>query len=429
MIDKIFNPSSVAIIGATERENSVGRSIVENLLVSGIDLFFVNSRIKVIFDKETYSNITEIKENIDLAVVVVPKIAVSKVIDDCVEKKVGGVVIISSGFAEEGEQGKALQKEIKEKLDNAEIPFVGPNSLGILRPPLDFNVSFSPGNPNKGGIAFISQSGGLIDALIDGSETSSYGFSFIVSVGNAAGLDIADYINFINQDENTKVIALYIEGVKDGRKLFEAVKSSDKPIIILKAGRTPKTIEAVSSHTGSLAGEYRIFSAALKQAGAFEVDSFEELFDTAKALDFQNTNKGDVGIVTNGGGAGVLIADLIYESGLSLAKLEGIKNPYDILGDASCKKYKHACEAVIKQKEVSQLVVIQTPQAVTEFSKNVEMITELQKYNKPIVTVLMGFGKETKSAINYLEKSKIPSYSDPRRAIKPILALSRDFKK
>ncbi|MEA2092575.1 MAG: CoA-binding protein [Patescibacteria group bacterium] len=422
--DNIFNPKTVAVIGATDREGSVGRGIVDNLRTTAErKIYFVNMFEEEVFGERMYKKINDINNNIDLAVVVVPKKAVSEVVDDCIKKEVGGVLIISSGFAETGKEGKEEQKKISEKLKEAGIPLIGPNCLGVLRPPANLNVSFAPGNPKSGEIAFISQSGGLIDAVISDSEENNYGFSLIVSVGNAAGLSIEDYIKIADSDEETKVIALYVEGVVDGRSFMKTLEETEKPVVILKAGKMDQSKKAVMSHTGMLAGEYRIFSSAIKQAKAVEVDSLEEMFDVAKALSWQEKIKGEgVGIVTNGGGAGILLADLIYKEGLELP--QSIKNPLDIIGDASPEDYEKGCLEMIRQEDVSLMVVIQTPQIVTkplENAKKIRIISET--YKKPVIVIFMGLGGESKEAVRYLEENKIPNYTDPKRALKPILAI------
>ncbi len=439
MKKKMFNPKTIAVIGAIERENSVGRGVIENLNKGDADIFFVNPNIEMVFGEKTYSKITDIDSEIDLAIIIIPKQFVSQAVDDCIEKMVGGVIIISSGFAEIDEEGRIIQEEISKKLKEANIDLVGPNTLGIIRPPISLNASFAPGNPKKGEIAFIFQSGGLIDAVIDGSEKENYGFSLIVSVGNAAGVSIADYIKFADDDIHTKVIALYIEGVKNGRYFLETLKKVKKPVIIIKAGRIEKTKKTISSHTGSLAGEYNIFSGVLKQAGAMEVDSLEELFDVAKALAWLPAGGRNIGVVTNGGGVGVLLTDYLYENNFLLPEIEketvdiinsngpvnfSLNNPMDVLGDALSDRYEKACRGIIQQDNISSLVVVQTPQIMTEHLENAKKIVRLrEEFKKPILTSFMGAGEKTREAINYLEENKIPNYSDPKRLIKPLLSL------
>ncbi len=425
MINSLFDPKSIAIIGATDRERSVGRGIIENLKSGNQKLYFINTTKEEVFGEKTYSKITDVESGIDLAIIAIPKDFVLPVVDDCIKKRVGGVIIISSGFAEVDESGEALQKEISRKLSEADIPFVGPNCLGILRPPVGLNASFAPSTPKDGSIALISQSGGLIDALIDGSFDQAYGFSLIISVGNAAGLTIADYIKFADEDSNTKVITIYVEGINNGRELVAAVKNANKPILFIKGGKEQKSLKAISSHTGSLAGEYAVFSAIMKHAGAIEVSSLEEMLDVAKALSWQKKAGSKIGIVTNGGGVGVLLTDLIYKNNLQLAKTEKQNNPSDVLGDAPPSRYADACRKMLEE-DVDQLVVIQTPQAVTEPFSNSEILVALkEEFGKPITTIFMGGGSETRRAIRNLEDNEIPNYTDPKRAIKPLTILTK----
>ncbi len=440
MIKEIFNPKTVAVIGATERADSVGRGIVKNLQEGDIDLFYINPSAESIFGEVAYQKITDVKEDIDLAIIAIPKMHVSGVVDDCIEADVGAVIIVSAGFGETGEEGKKRQDEIAKKLKKADIPLVGPNCLGILRPPSNLNASFAPGTPKRGGICLISQSGALIDSIIDGAKAENYGFSLIISVGNAAGLSLVDYIKIADEDPKTRVISLYIEGVEDGRKLFNCLKEVTTPVVAIKGGKTEKSKKAISSHTGSLAGRYKIFSAALKQAGAFEVSSLEELFDVSKALTWQPAAGNRVGVITNGGGAGVLITDSLYKVGLELAELNQTtidkiepdmhpdysrSNPLDVVGDALPERYRIAADEFLNQDNLDVLVVILTLQIMTDPLKTAKKIVELNnKYEKPILTVFMGSGKKTRKAVDYLESKNIPNYPDPRRVGLPIKALN-----
>ena len=440
MIEEIFNPKTIAIVGATERADSVGRGIVENLREGNADLFYVNPSAGKIFEAPAYDKITDIETNIDLVIIAIPKSYVSDVVDDCIETDVGGVIIVSAGFGETGEKGKKREVEIAKKLKKADIPLVGPNCLGILRPPVSLNASFAPGNPKKGGICLISQSGALIDSIIDGAKEENYGFSLVISVGNAAGLSLVDYIKMADSDPETKVISLYIEGVEDGRELFNCLKEVEKPVVAIKGGKTEKSKEAICSHTGSLAGEHKIFSAALKQAGVFEVSSLEHLFDVSKALAWQPVAGKRVGVVTNGGGAGVLLTDDLYQKELELAELkeETVKriepemhpdfsksNPLDIVGDALPERYEMAIDNFLDQDNLDVLVVILTLQIMTDPLETAKRIVRLKnKHSKPIITVFMGSGQETKKGIDYLESKKIPNYPDPNRVGLAIKALN-----
>ncbi len=417
----ILNPKTVAVIGATDRKKSVGSGIVKNLKSNKREIYYVNHKKSKVFKKKTYKEINDIKEKIELAIIVIPQKSVEKAVDQCILKRVGAVIIISSGFAEVG--NKEVQQRISRKLAEAKISLIGPNCLGIINPHSDLNASFALEMPKKGSIAFISQSGGIIDAVIDGSNNKNYGFSMMVSAGNAAGLSIEDFIRIADNDRNTNIIALYIEGVKDGKSFLNTIKEVKKSVIVLKGGKSEKAKKVIASHTGSLAGQYEVFSAALRQAGALEVDSIEEIFNLAKALSWQEkSNKNSVGIVTNGGGIGVLFVDLFYQKNINLP--QKIENPLDVLGDASPDKYEESCREMIKQKNIGLLIVVQTPQIVTESLENARRIKKIaDEYKKPIISVIMGEGVESKKAIKYLEKNKIPNYSDPQKTLKPVMAL------
>ncbi len=437
MINKTFNPKNIAVVGATDRKMSVGRGVIENMKKAGQkNTFYINPNKEKVLGKKTYKKLTDVKEKIDLVVIIVPQKFVDNVVDDCISKRVKTVIIISSGFREVNEEGRILEKRISEKLEKNNIRLVGPNTLGIIRPPKKLNLSFAPSNPKKGDMAFIFQSGGFIDALIEGKEKEEYGFSFVVSVGNEAGLTFADYIRMANEDQHTNSIGLYVEGLTDGQEFYSALKQATKPVVVLKAGKEERSKKAISSHTGSLAGEHRIFSAAVKQAGAFSVDSLEELFNTVKGTAWLSPIKNrNVAIVTNGGGAGVLLADYFAKHNIKLPAIKpssqaektapfAFHNPLDVLGDALPDRYLLGCETALKQKNISALVVVQTPQIMTDPVGNAKLIVQLKnKYRKPILTVFMGQGEKTVKAIKILEKNRIPNYDDPQKIIKPLLAI------
>ena len=446
-IERIFNPKSVAVIGATDRPGSVGRGLCKNLLEGKKKrkIYFVNPYKTRIFGYKTYPKITDIQEKIDLAIIAVPSPIVLQVTKDCAKKQVEGVIIISAGFAEIGKKGKKLQGKIAKVLQEKSISLIGPNCLGIIKPKISLNASFSLATPQAGGIAFVSQSGALIDAVIDISLAKNYGFSAIISYGNGAGLKLYHFLDFLAKDKETKVIALYIEGLKEGREFIKAAKkiSQTKPIIALKAGKTKMGAKSVSSHTGSLAGSAKIYSTAFRQAGIIEVNSLQDLLETAKALAWQPQIKNGIGIITNGGGAGVLATDYAQESGIELPGLARktkatlksskkmspameLKNPLDIIGDALSDRYKIAIETLLSQQNINGLIIIQTLQIMTEAEKNAKIIVEAKKKypKKAIITTFMG-GKLSQKAIEILEKNRIPNYIEPKMAIKAIKALIR----
>ena len=441
-LDKIFNPKSVAIIGASSKEKSVGFGLVENIL-TGKDMrqvFLVNLNQGEILGNKTYAKIADIQEEVDLAVVAVPAQFVLQVVGECCDKKVGGIIVISSGFAEAGKEGQARQEEILEKVQKADIPMLGPNCLGIIRTKSKLNASFAPITPSQGDVAFISQSGALLDAIIDGTEGL---VSSAISYGNETDVDLIDIMEWFGQDEETKVIAIYLEAIKDGRRFMDAAHkiTKIKPIVVIKSGKFSAGKEAVKSHTGSLAGDYETYKAVFKQVGIIEADSTEELIDISRLLSWQPLCTNSFAIVTNGGGCGVMAVDYCKMQGVNLAKLSketidkisgstemnkfwSKSNPVDVIGDASPARYRVAIEAVLSQKNVGGLMVIQTPQIMTDPLENAKIIIEMKKLfpEKPIICFFLG-GKMSAEAIKILEENHIPNYSEIKRGVIAIKAL------
>lgn len=419
-LDKIFNPKSIAVIGASSQKGSVGFGLLRNVLEGKRKrkVFAVNLKRKNILGLKCFSSVKDIKENIDLAIIAVPRDAVLNIVGECCDKQVGGIIIISAGFSEKDEKGKILQGQIKERAKLASIPLVGPNCLGVIRPSAKLNASFAPASPKVGNIGFISQSGALIDSIIDKSLEENYGFSTLVSVGNQVVLSVTDFLELLDNDEQTKVIVLYIEGISDGVNFLQKAKDISKPIVVIKAGKTESGKNAISSHTGSLAGEYEVYKAAFKQAGIIEVNTIEELLDTAKTLAWQPKIKNSIGIVTNGGGCGVLLTDYCQELGINLV------SSVDVLGDALSDKYKIEIEKMLARNDIEGLIVVQTLQIMTEIKKNAKIIIDIKKKypNKAIVCAFLG-GKLTKPGVDFLEKNKIPNYPDLKRAAKSMSSL------
>ncbi|MEK6837308.1 MAG: CoA-binding protein, partial [Nanoarchaeota archaeon] len=383
-------------MGASRDRESVGQSIMRNLTIGCVHLceycrpflgkiFPVNPFATEILGVKCYPSITAIPEPVDIAIIALPHQLVFKSVDECIKKKVKAAIIISAGFGEFNEEGRTLQLKIVEKLEKVKIPLLGPNCLGIIRPQNSLNASFAPSMPPKGNIAFVSQSGALADSIIDWSIQARYGFSTVISYGNKAMLDCHDFFDFLAADDETRAVALYIEGVNNGRDFFEKLRTTvaKKPVIILKGGRTGSGIAAAATHTASLAGNARIFNAAVKQSGAVLVDTVEELFDIAKVLAEQPVCKGNgIGVVTNGGGCGVICSDYCEELGVNLPQLQksvlktfeksGImhpaysgRNPLDIVGDALPNRYELAINTLLKEPYIHGLIIIQTLQAMT----------------------------------------------------------------
>jgi len=435
-MQKLFNPKTICLIGATDRPESVGLGIAKNLLQSNKKIYFVNPKKEKILGKKSYKNIQEIPDNIDLCIIAVPAKYVIEIINQA-KDKINSLIIISAGFKEIGGIGIRRQKELEEIIKENNINLVGPNCLGIIRGKL--NASFAPATPKTGSIALISQSGALIDSIIDKSLDKLYGFSFIVSLGNQVGLKIEDFLEFADKDEKTKVISLYIEGVKDGRRLFNILKKITKPVVILKGGKTDLGKKAVSSHTAALAGDSKIYSQAFKQSGAIEVNSIEELLDVSKALAWESRIKNGIAIITNGGGAGILTADYCNDFKIDLpdlstrtlwslrhkmSKTYSASNPVDIIGDADSKRYRDAINTILKQKNINGLIIVQTLQIMTDCLENAKVVIQVKaKYSqKAIVCAFLG-GKITQKSIEHLEKNKIPNYSDSIRAVRAMRGL------
>ncbi|MBN1792703.1 acetate--CoA ligase family protein [Candidatus Woesearchaeota archaeon] len=454
-LDIFFNPKSIAVIGASRDEGSVGFGVVRNLRTGNVfqsgtarpfkgRIYPVNPNADEIDGLKCYHSIKEVPGKVDLAVISIPAKFILQVMKECADKKIRAAIIISAGFAEHGSEGAALQEEVLKLARSARMRIIGPNCLGLIRPSSSLNASFAPAMPKDGGVAFISQSGALVDSVIDWALEEDYGFSSVISLGNMADIGFAELFDWFAKDSKTRVVTLYVEGVHDGPAFMQAAQrlSQKKPVLVVKAGRTSAGSAAVSSHTGSLAGSYSVFKSVMKQCGVTVVGSIDEMFNTAKAVASQPVAKEDgVAIITNAGGPGVLTADYCEEAGMKLAVLgeEVLKkldssgkmhpaysrhNPLDLVGDALPERYSIAVDLLLAEKNVNGLIVIQTLQTMTDSEKDAEaLINAHKKYpQKPIVAVFMG-GKFTKKGIALLEKNGIPNYDDPSKAAKAMKAL------
>ncbi|MBW2965607.1 CoA-binding protein [Candidatus Woesearchaeota archaeon] len=454
-LDKIFNPKTIALIGASRDHGSVGHGILQNLIKGCVfesefcrsfkgKIYPVNPNTEEILGSRCYPSIKDIEDDIDLAIIAVPAKIVHSIVKECIQKKVGGIIIISAGFAEFNEEGKKLQDQIVKDVRAAKIPLIGPNCLGIIRPSINLNASFAPSMPPQGKIAFVSQSGAIADSIIDWAIANRYGFSTFISYGNRADLDVHDFLEWLEKDQETKAIAMYMEGISDGKRFMEVAKkvSKTKPIIALKAGRTKKGIAAISSHTGSLAGSYEVYKAAFKQSGIVIAETIEDLFDLAKGLATQPLCKENaVAIVTNGGGCGVLCADYCSALGINLVELKkstikkldksgkmhaaySKRNPLDIVGDALPERYEVAIDVLLSESYISGLIVIQTLQTMTNPEEDARIIMEAHKKypDKPIICVYLG-GRFSKRGRLLLEAHGIPDFNDLSKAARVMKAL------
>jgi acetyltransferase len=445
-LDRIFNPQSVAIIGASDAEGSVGYAIVKNFTGLGYagKVYFVNIRKPEVFGKKAYPSIDKIPEVVDLALIATPAKAVPGVIEECGKAGVKGAIIVSAGFKETGPQGKELEEQIVEIAKKYNVRIVGPNCIGIIRPRINLNATFLNKVPKPGNIAFLSQSGALGSAILDWAIHENIGFSNFVSVGSMIDVDFGDLIDYFGTDPKTKSILMYVEGITEARKFMSAARhfARTKPIIVVKSGRFSESAKAAASHTGSLSGEDSIYDAAFKRAGIVRVDEIADLFNAAEVLGTQPLPKGpNLAIITNAGGPGVMTTDALIARGGKLAKLSqktldslnGVLpafwshgNPIDVLGDAKAEHYRAALEACLSDDGVDGILVVFTQQAVSDAVGIVKNIVELVKsktyQNKTILTSFMGYGA-VMEANGMLNANNIPTYSTPEQAVKTYMTM------
>ncbi len=444
-LDCFFNPKTVAVIGASRDSKKPGHVIFRNFLEGEFKgkVFPVNPNAKEILGQKCYKKTTDIKEKIDLAVIVVPAPIVPKILEDCGKKKIKGAIIISGGFKEVGNVD--LENQVKDIAKKYKMRIIGTNCIGIFDPHSGvdtiFNPSYKLGRPGEGEIAFISQSGAVMSVIMDWMGAKGYKASKFVSYGNATDVDESDLIEYIGKDKKTRVICVYLEGVKDGRKFYNTAKkvSRKKPIIVIKAGITEEGSRSVSSHTGSLAGKIEAYRAAFKQSGVIEADDIEQVFDYARILAKQPLPKGKrTQIITDGGGFGVLATDFVIKNGLEMAKMKKenldkmkkifpkhivVGNPIDLTGDATPEMYKIAIDAAIKDDNVDMIIVIalfQTPQLTPEVT---EVIIEASRNKKKPMVVISAGGEFTEVLKKTLEDNGVPCFSYPDRAVLALKAL------
>lgn len=437
-IENLLSPKSVALIGATDRERSIGRQLTTNLLL-GKDMrkvYAVNPNRENVLGLKCFPSITEVPEHIDLAVIATPAKTVPEIVDECGQSGVDGAVIISAGFREVGEEGERLEDEINIFQEKHGLRILGPNCLGFVRPHADLNATFLRNNPKPGEIAFISQSGALGTAILDWAVSTHVGFSMFASLGSMLDIDFGNLIDYLGRDPYTKSIILYMEGVGSARNFISAAKgfARTKPIIVLKPGKYVESAKAARSHTGALAGNYDVYAAAFKRVGVVHVDEIENLFNCASVLDSRYLPAGPrLAIISNAGGPGVMATDSVIDNGGEMAELsEGLNtslekflpscwsrgNPIDILGDADVERYDRTIRACISDSNVDSIIVIYSPQGAaqsTDVAKKVIKIAE--KKRRPILTVWMG-EKQVEEARKLFYTNGIPTFSTPEKAVK-----------
>lgn len=436
-LETFFNPSSIAVIGASEKLNSVGMKIFKNLIDGGYSgaIYPVNPKHKTVLDKTAFPSVEDITSPVDLAVIVTPAATTPDILNQCANKGIHHVIIISAGFNETGDEGAQLERKIKEIASKHNIHILGPNCLGMMLPHLKLNLTFSNSIAIPGNIGVISQSGAILSSILDWAVARNIRFSSLFSLGNAIDLDFGNILDYLALDPHTQSILLYIESVHNARRFMSALRvaASKKPVVVVKAGREGEGSRAAISHTGALIGYDDVFDSALKRAGVVRVTTIEQLFTAAEILSKNFQVKGNrLAIVTNGGGAGVMAADQSSRSEITVAKLSkstitsldkvlpkfwSHQNPVDILGDASPERYSDAITTCLSDPNVDGLLAILTPVAMSqpdEVAK--EIISIAQKNEKPILTCWFG-EQQVKSARNLFSANNIPSFSTPESAI------------
>ena len=443
-LDKIFNPKNIAVIGASDEDGSVGYILMKNFAELGYKgkVYPVNIRKTEILGFKAYQTVDQLPETVDLAVIATPAKTVPTVVKQCGKAGVKGIIIISAGFKEIGPEGKALEDEIVEIKKKYNLRIIGPNCLGIIRPNVNLNATFTTKMPKSGNIAFISQSGALGAAILDWAVNENVGFSNFVSVGSMIDVDFGDLIDYFGTDPKTRSILMYVEGITDAREFMSASRhfARTKPIIVVKAGKFSESAKAAASHTGSLTGEDMVYDAAFKRAGIVRVEEIGDLFNCAEVLGMQPLPKGpNLAIITNAGGPGVMAIDALVARSGKLAELNqktmetlnnilphywSRSNPVDILGDAKADRYKAVVEACLEDKNVDGLLIIYTPQAVADSAEIAKSLVDLCKSrgycNKTILTSFMGY-EQVQEANRIFNENNIPTYSTPEQAVKTYL--------
>ena len=444
MLEAFFEPASVAVIGASRDPEKLGYAVLHNIKRGGFEgrIYPVNPKADEILDLKAYGSVLDIPDPVDLAVIVIPYTFVPAVLEQCGQKGVAAVVVISAGFREAGREGLDREMELVEIAGRYDMRLIGPNCLGVIDTDTPLNASFAAGMPPKGPIAFMSQSGALGTAVLDIAMAGRIGFDKFVSLGNKADVGETDLLEAWADDPSSRVILVYVEGVGDGQRFIEVARrvTRHKPVVAIKSGVTQSGSRAVSSHTGSLAGSEAAYKAAFRQAGVIRAPSMEDLFDFALAFAYQPLPRGDrIGIVTNAGGPGILATDALEFAGLQIPRLTmetaqalaehlpgaaSVANPVDVLGDALADRYERALQLVSADARVDGLLVILTPQAMTEIEATAEVIGRLaQSVDKPILACYMGEDR-VGPGIKILREYGVPNYQFPERAARAFAAMS-----
>jgi acetyltransferase len=428
----LFTPRTIALFGASDRENSVGGVVFKNLLSAGYEgrIFAINPKHQTVQGEKAYASLADVGEAVDLAVVATPASTIPAIVEACGEHGIKMMLILSAGFRETGEEGRRLEDRVTQLVERHGIRLMGPNCLGLMRPEIKLNITFGHNVAKAGNIALVSQSGAICTAILDWAEMNHIGFSAVVSTGIGADLDFGDYLDYLVADPMTKAILLYIEGITDSRRFMSSLRAAAriKPVIALKVGRHAAGAEASMSHTGALVGSDVVFSSALSRSGVLRVESVSQLFAAAKVLSHSHYRVASdrLVIITNGGGPGVMAADRATDRGITLSQLGpdtiaalnevlpavwSHANPVDIIGDAPPERYSKAVDICLADPEVDGAIIILTPQAMTEPARVAEeIIKSAEKSKKPILTSWMG-GTQVAAARLMLNDARIPDFN------------------
>jgi len=448
MPESVFlSPKSIAIIGASDKRGSVGRTITSNIMngFKGI-VFPISPTRPEVFYKKAYKSVLDVPKPIDLAVIVTKNTIVPDVLEECGKKKVKGVIIITAGFKEVDEEGAKLEQRLKDIAKKYNIQIIGPNCLGVMNldPKTMINSTFLKITPKSGEIALVSQSGAICAALCEDASAQGIGFSAVISMGNKAAMSEIDVLKMLAEHKQTKVIVMYLEDMGDGQEFLKVCKhitrDLKKPVLVLKSGRSPEGAKAAMSHTGALMGSDEIYDALLKQSGAIRVDTMEELFDYAVAFSKQPLpTKGDLVIVSNAGGPAIISTDACSKNGIKMAKIENIRpqidavippwgssrNPVDIVGDADFNRFSNVLDKVLAHPNVGSVIAMCTPSGTLDYDKLAEVIVSMsKKFKKTMLASLMGLDEGITNR-QILADGGIPYYTYAEGAIRTLKAMLR----
>ncbi|MDT3707861.1 MAG: bifunctional acetate--CoA ligase family protein/GNAT family N-acetyltransferase [Thiobacillus sp.] len=440
----LFNACSVAVFGASEREDSVAGTLFRNLRHAGYEgeVYPVNPKHQTVYGERCYASASELPAIPELALIATPAATVAQIMEECGQRGIRHAIVLSAGFRETGPAGAALEDALKTVAKKHGIRFIGPNCLGIQRPAIGLNATFSQGTTQPGDLALVSQSGAICTAMLDWAETNGIGFSSVVSTGASADLDFGEILDYLAYDVKTRGILLYIEGIRDARRFMSALRATArlKPVVLVKVGRHEAGSKAVASHTGALVGSDAVFDALVRRAGVVRVNTILQLFASARALSTHIQPSGNrLAIVTNGGGPGVMATDLAVDMGVRMAELspetitalDGVlpanwshANPLDIIGDAAAGRYRAALDACLGDPNVDGVLVMLTPQAMTRPTEVAEAVVEVAKTShKPVLTCWMGEA-QVHAGRRLFKQAGIPYFTTPEPAVEVFSFLS-----